>query len=247
MSEGDQRGGTGPRGRRPSRRMRERADEMADLLDRAAPTVRAHRRRRSVALPAAVVALGALTVGGVGVAVGLDNEPTSNTTPPSPSAPIEAAPPADPSPATDIPVTDGATDTGTRARTDAVDRIDATDTPDRSSTGARSAPPRALGLPPRAPRAAPPTTTGRDGGRSDDGDERDGRGEETPRSAPSTTRPSDDESPEETTTSRTSPREGSATDRSTRPGAGDARDRTDLRADSRGTGAVLPSPTGDGE
>lgn len=94
MSDHGDRAGAGPAGpgrrRPPSRRMRERADEMADLLAHAAPAVRANRRRRSAAIPAAVVALGALTVGGVGVAVGIDSEPARATAlPGGPAVPAD--------------------------------------------------------------------------------------------------------------------------------------------------------------
>ncbi|MFC5065592.1 hypothetical protein [Actinomycetospora atypica] len=65
--------------------LRERADEMAALLDEAAPRARRTRRRRSLAVPAAVAAFGALSVGGVGLALGLTPTGTEGQLPASPS------------------------------------------------------------------------------------------------------------------------------------------------------------------
>ena len=73
--------------------LRERADEMAALLDEAAPRARRTRRRRSLAVPAAVAAFGALSVGGVGLALGLTPTGTGGLLPASPS-PALADPPS---------------------------------------------------------------------------------------------------------------------------------------------------------
>jgi hypothetical protein len=88
----------GTRGRvRPSD-LRAQADEMAALLEEAAPRSRRQRRRRSTALPAAVAAFGALSVGGVGLALGLTPTGVEGQLPAAPS-PVLA------DPATDLPVT----------------------------------------------------------------------------------------------------------------------------------------------
>ena len=86
MSRRRSSGGTGRRDRRvrPAE-LRERADEMAALLDEAAPRARRTRRRRSLAVPAAVAAFGALSVGGVGLALGLTPTGTEGLLPASPS------------------------------------------------------------------------------------------------------------------------------------------------------------------
>ncbi|MDL5157527.1 hypothetical protein [Actinomycetospora termitidis] len=83
--------------------LRERADEMAALLDEAAPRARRRRRRSSTALPAAIAAFGALSVGGVGLALGLTPTGTEGQLPAAPS-PVLA------DPGTDLPATtaDGA-------------------------------------------------------------------------------------------------------------------------------------------
>lgn len=57
---------------RPSREMRQRAEQMAELLDRAAPAARARGRRRAAGLSTAFLGLSVVTVGGVGVVLGLD-------------------------------------------------------------------------------------------------------------------------------------------------------------------------------
>ncbi|MCD2190601.1 hypothetical protein [Actinomycetospora soli] len=78
--------------------LRARADEMAALLDEAAPRARRQRRRRSTALPAAVAAFGALSVGGVGLALGLTPTGAEGQLPAAPS-PVLA------DPATELPGT----------------------------------------------------------------------------------------------------------------------------------------------
>ncbi|GAA4819884.1 hypothetical protein GCM10023201_01510 [Actinomycetospora corticicola] len=78
--------------------LRAQADEMAALLEEAAPRSRRQRRRRSTALPAAVAAFGALSVGGVGLALGLTPTGVEGQLPAAPS-PVLA------DPATDLPVT----------------------------------------------------------------------------------------------------------------------------------------------
>ncbi|WP_026204497.1 hypothetical protein [Actinomycetospora chiangmaiensis] len=78
--------------------LRARADEMAALLDEAAPRTRRRRRRRSTALPAAVAAFGALSVGGVGLALGLTPTGAEGQLPAAPS-PVLA------DPGTDLPGT----------------------------------------------------------------------------------------------------------------------------------------------
>ncbi len=84
--------GSRPREVRPSRSMRARADEMARLLERAAP--RAGSRRRLSSLPAAVAVAGAFAVGGVGLALGLDAQRTGQqlALPPMPALPAEGVP-----------------------------------------------------------------------------------------------------------------------------------------------------------
>ncbi|MEJ2867359.1 hypothetical protein WCD74_06245 [Actinomycetospora sp. OC33-EN08] len=96
-------GGAGPSGGRRGGRtragdLRERADEMAALLDEAAPRARRRRRRSSTALPAAVAAFGALSVGGVGLALGLTPTGTEGLLPAAPS-------PALADPVTELPTT----------------------------------------------------------------------------------------------------------------------------------------------
>jgi hypothetical protein len=84
--------------------MRERADEMAALLDEAAPRAARTRRRRTTAVPAAVAAFGALSIGGVGLALGLTPTGAEGVLPASPS-------PALADPASSLPTTapDGTT------------------------------------------------------------------------------------------------------------------------------------------
>lgn len=88
----------GTRGRVRASDLRARADEMAALLDEAAPRARRQRRRRSTALPAAVAAFGALSVGGVGLALGLTPTGAEGQLPAAPS-PVLA------DPGTDLPAT----------------------------------------------------------------------------------------------------------------------------------------------
>jgi hypothetical protein len=103
-------GGTGRR-RRPAE-MRRRADEMAALLDEAAPRAARGRRRRATAVPAAVAAFGALSIGGVGLALGLTPTGTEGILPASPA-------PALADPTATLPTTsDGAA--GTTAATGSV-------------------------------------------------------------------------------------------------------------------------------
>ena len=82
--------------------MRRRADEMAALLDEAAPRAARGRRRRATAVPAAVAAFGALSIGGVGLALGLTPTGAEGILPASPA-------PALADPASTLPTTtDGA-------------------------------------------------------------------------------------------------------------------------------------------
>jgi hypothetical protein len=81
----------GTRGRVRAGDLRAQADEMAALLDEAAPRARRRRRRRSTALPAAVAAFGALSVGGVGLALGLTPTGAEGQLPAAPS-PVIADP-----------------------------------------------------------------------------------------------------------------------------------------------------------
>ena len=83
--------------------MRRRADEMAALLDEAAPRAARGRRRRATAVPAAVAAFGALSIGGVGLALGLTPTGVEGILPASPA-------PALADPASTLPTTtsDGA-------------------------------------------------------------------------------------------------------------------------------------------
>lgn len=80
------------RRRRPSRHMRARADEMARALSRAAPA--AAGRRGLSSLPAAVAVMGAVAVGGVGIALGLDAQQTGAqiALPGAPAVPAEQTP-----------------------------------------------------------------------------------------------------------------------------------------------------------
>jgi hypothetical protein len=91
-------GGTGRR--RPAE-VRRRADEMAALLDEAAPRAARGRRRRTVAVPAAVAAFGALSIGGVGLALGLTPTGAEGILPASPA-------PALADPASTLPTTSDA-------------------------------------------------------------------------------------------------------------------------------------------
>jgi hypothetical protein len=75
---------------RPSRHMRARADEMAHLLARATPSSRTRRRLSSLSSVAAV--MGAVAVGGVGIALGLDAERTGVALPDMPDVPAEQTP-----------------------------------------------------------------------------------------------------------------------------------------------------------
>lgn len=249
MSERDQGepAGTGPGHRRPSRHMRERAEEMADLLAVAAPAVRQRRRRRSAAIPAAVMALGALTVGGVGVAVSLEAAPggpdTALALPTGPDgsggtdAPVRVTTSA----VTDVPVPeDGDGGDDDRAEPDG----DARSATDRGRDTAERVRVPAAGSdrPARAPRRVDAATpTGTSAG-VDDVDPREATSSRTP--STTSVRPTDTSSDEPD--SPDSPDPG-ADDRG-RSGD-DGPDRAgDLRADRRG-GAVLrsASPTGDGE
>jgi hypothetical protein len=75
---------------RPSRHMRARADEMARLLARATPS---RRTRRSLSsLPAVAAVMGAVAVGGVGIALGLDAQRTGVALPDVPDVPAEQTP-----------------------------------------------------------------------------------------------------------------------------------------------------------
>ena len=91
--------GTGETGRRrrPAE-MRRRADEMVALLDEAAPRAARGRRRRATAVPAAVAAFGALSIGGVGLALGLTPTGVEGILPASPAPAL--ADPASPLPTT---------------------------------------------------------------------------------------------------------------------------------------------------
>jgi hypothetical protein len=78
--------------------VRRRADEMAALLDETAPRAARGRRRRATAVPAAVAAFGALSVGGVGLALGLTPTGVEGILPASPAPAL--ADPASPLPTT---------------------------------------------------------------------------------------------------------------------------------------------------
>lgn len=69
----DRRPGRG-RGPRPSRQMRARAEQMAELLDQAAARPARSRRRGAASLSGALLGLSAIAIGGVGVVLGLDPE-----------------------------------------------------------------------------------------------------------------------------------------------------------------------------
>jgi hypothetical protein len=77
---------------RPSRHMRARADEMARLLARAAPSSSSRTRRGLSSLPAVAAVMGAVAVGGVGIALGLDAERTGVALPDMPDVPAEQTP-----------------------------------------------------------------------------------------------------------------------------------------------------------
>jgi hypothetical protein len=83
--------------------MRRRADEMAALLDEAAPRAARGRRRRATAVPAAVAAFGALSIGGVGLALGLTPTGVEGILPASPAPAL-----ADPASALPTTSSDGA-------------------------------------------------------------------------------------------------------------------------------------------
>ena len=73
--------------------MRARADEMAHLLARAAPSSRTRRKLSSLSsLPAVAAVMGAVAVGGVGIALGLDAERTGVALPDMPDVPAEQTP-----------------------------------------------------------------------------------------------------------------------------------------------------------
>lgn len=76
--------------------MRARADEMAALLDEAAPRAARIRKRRTTAVPAAVAAFGALSIGGVGLALGLTPTGAEGVLPATPSPAL--ADPGSPAP-----------------------------------------------------------------------------------------------------------------------------------------------------
>ncbi|MDD7919770.1 hypothetical protein [Actinomycetospora callitridis] len=82
-----------PRRPRPSRHMRARADEMAHLLARATPSSRTRRGLSSLSfLPAVAAVMGAVAVGGVGIALGLDAQRTGVALPDMPDVPAEQTP-----------------------------------------------------------------------------------------------------------------------------------------------------------
>lgn len=162
--------GTGETGRRrrrsPGRRaprpaeMRRRADEMVALLGEAAPRAARGRRRRATA---AVVAFGALSIGGVGLALGLTPTGIEGILPASPAPAL-----ADPaSPLATTPDDAAGAARGGSVAGPAVAGADLMRTGDhRSSAGAVT--PAAVGHRPdpitaRAPRPAsrraPPTST----------------------------------------------------------------------------------------
>ena len=73
--------------------MRARADEMARLLARATPSSRTRRGLSSLSsLPAVAAVMGAVAVGGVGIALGLDAERTGVALPDMPDVPAEQTP-----------------------------------------------------------------------------------------------------------------------------------------------------------
>ncbi|HEY2194218.1 MAG TPA: hypothetical protein VGH76_18220 [Actinomycetospora sp.] len=176
--------------------MRERADEMAALLDEAAPRAQRTRRRRATAVPAAVAAFGALSIGGVGLALGLTPTGAEGILPASPSPALSD--PASSQPTTSADATAGGTPTEggldpAVAGADLV-RADDHDTPGRTGPAPAADPRGQAAPPPWSTRAGHPTS---------------------PRPGPTTTRPRPTSSRPTPTSSR------SATPRSTstRPGA----------------------------
>ncbi len=175
--------------------MRRRADEMAALLDEAAPRAARSRTRRATAVPAAVAAFGALSIGGVGLALGLTPTGAEGILPASPAPAL-----ADPASTLPTTTTDGAGGAagGAGPVDPAVAGADLIRTGDHDSSGDAVAAP-----PPGRPSGGQPTSTTR-GPRPSSG-----------RPAPTSTRP-------RTTSSRPTPTTArSATPRSTstRPNA----------------------------
>lgn len=200
-------GESAPRRPRPSRHMRARADEMARLLARATPSSRARRGLSSLSsLPAVAAVMGAVAVGGVGIALGLDAERTGVALPDMPDIPAEQTP---------VPETGDGTGTGTEtvsptANTGVVEALE----PDAG--GARVASPSSVAAEAARPApAGPPRAT-------------------TPTSRPrSTTSPTPSTRTEETTaTSSPTPRSTSSPRPTTRSDGPDESDES--TADERG-------------
>jgi hypothetical protein len=174
--------------------MRRRADEMAALLDEAAPRAARGRRRRATAVPAAVAAFGALSIGGVGLALGLTPTGAEGILPASPAPAL--ADPASTLPTTSSDGAAGGTSDGGSVADPAVAGADLIRTSDhRTPTDAVAPTPAAHASSAGTTRAARPT-----GGRS----------------TPTSTRPRPTSShPAPTSARSTTPR--STTPRSTTP------------------------------
>ena len=132
---------------RPSRHMRARADEMARMLSRAAPSA-AHRRGLS-SLPAAAAVMAAVAVGGVGIALGLDAQRTGAQV----ALPGVPAVPADQTPVPETP--EGTIPTVDTSVVEALDP-DASSRPPEPSSVAASA--RRAPAPVAPPHATAPTS-----------------------------------------------------------------------------------------
>ncbi|GAA4802362.1 hypothetical protein GCM10023200_44410 [Actinomycetospora chlora] len=179
------------RRRRPSRHMRARADEMARLLARAAPSGRTARRGLH-SLPAAAAVLTAVAVGGVGIALGLDAQRAGQqlALPQAPTIPDGGTPVPEPGGSTTVTRVDAGIVGALVPRPPA----DAGAPAPRPSSAAATAPRTA----PAVPRATTPTT----------------RPRPTPTTARSTTPRPTTSTPRSTTSPRPTPRaEGPAAGR----------------------------------
>ena len=136
--------------------MRRRADEMAALLDEAAPRAARGRRRRATAVPAAVAAFGALSIGGVGLALGLTPTGVEGILPASPAPAL--ADPASTLPTTTSDGAGGATAAAGSVADPAVAGADLIRTGDHRAT-ADAAVPAPVGHQSSAPTTRAPRTT----------------------------------------------------------------------------------------
>jgi hypothetical protein len=207
--------------------MRRRADEMAALLDEAAPRAARGRRRHATAVPAAVAAFGALSIGGVGLALGLTPTGVEGILPASPAPAL-----ADPASALPTTTTDGAeagAGPGSSVADPAVAGADLIRTSDHRAS-AEAAVPAPVGHQSNAPTTRAPRSTGA-------------------RAVPTTTRPRPTSSrPTPTTARSATPRSTSTRPVATRTSSAapqPAAQRSSLPATATGPGAPTRSTSQD--